>query len=249
VRRLAGEDHRVALDAERAEHGGGRLGARLEHRALLDVQLEVRAGAVQPRARLGSPVEVDVEARDDVLQPLAVAVAQVAHGVGVERPRAGRRAEQRAAEPRALLVGPVDELERDRRPPVLGRRADRLQRPVDPERAVEPAACGHRVRVRADDHEPLAVALERRPQVPRLVHVDRDRQLAEPLPQQLARLDPLVCPAHAPGAVRAARAGGQLAQVREHPVGVHEATGVFAQLNDRRTKRPCPGEVTISPRS
>ena len=43
----AGEAHRVALDAEGAQHGAQRLVDRLEHRALLDVQLEVGGRALE----------------------------------------------------------------------------------------------------------------------------------------------------------------------------------------------------------
>ena len=74
-------------------------------------------------------VEVDVVARDDVLEALAVAVAQVAHLVQVERAGARGGAEQAAPEAGALLVGPVDEPQADRRRPALGLRAQRLERP------------------------------------------------------------------------------------------------------------------------
>ena len=52
VRRLAAPRDAVALDAERAEHDAERQIERLEHRPLLDVQLEVGGGGVElPRAR------------------------------------------------------------------------------------------------------------------------------------------------------------------------------------------------------
>ena len=53
VRGLAAEDHAVALDADRAEHGADRQPEALEHRPLLDVQLEVGAHVAQ--APLGTP--------------------------------------------------------------------------------------------------------------------------------------------------------------------------------------------------
>ena len=59
VRVRAGEAHRVALDAERAEHDAEREVELLEHRPLLDVQLEVGERALEPRARLAHAVEVD----------------------------------------------------------------------------------------------------------------------------------------------------------------------------------------------
>ena len=174
---------------DRAEHDRGRLVARLEHRALLDVQLEVGARALQVRAGVVHLREVDVVAGDDVLEPLALAVLEVAHLVDVERARAGRGAEQAAAEARALLVGPVDEAQPDRAVAV-GVRAQDLERGEDPQRAVEPAAGGHGVDVRADDHEALLLAREVGPDVAGGVGGDLDRQLLELRAHQLARLAP-----------------------------------------------------------
>src|ERR687885_1172038 len=59
VRGLAAERDPVALDAEGAEDDAEREPQRLEHRALLDVQLEVGSRAVELTPRLGRPVEVD----------------------------------------------------------------------------------------------------------------------------------------------------------------------------------------------
>ena len=77
VRRLAAPRDARALDAERAEHDAERQIHRLEHRALLDVQLEVGAGAFELRARLERAVEVD---------------AVLARGRPGARPRRGRSA-------------------------------------------------------------------------------------------------------------------------------------------------------------
>jgi hypothetical protein len=54
----------------------------------------------------------------------------------------GRRAEQAAAESRAFLVGPVDHLDRDRRPSIL-EHPQRLEAGHHAERAVEPSAVRH----------------------------------------------------------------------------------------------------------
>ena len=52
---------------------------------LLDVDLQIGARAAQPVARLERAVEVHVVARDHVLEALAVAIAQVAYLLRVER--------------------------------------------------------------------------------------------------------------------------------------------------------------------
>ena len=85
----------------------------------------------------------------------ALVVLEVAHGVGLERARGGGGAEQRAPEARALLVGPVDQLQRDRRRLALVAAED-LERRAHAEAAVEPAAVRHGVDVRADDDDLVA---------------------------------------------------------------------------------------------
>ena len=67
----------------------------------------------------------------------------------------GRRAEERAAEARALLVGPVDEPDRERRLAFLGDPAQHLDARHDVQAAVEPAAVRHRVDVPADQQRAL----------------------------------------------------------------------------------------------
>ena len=117
VGRLAVPRDPRALDAERAEHDAERKIERLEHRALLDVQLEVGAGAGELRARLERAVELDavLAAARPAARPRrgrcsCAQLVLVAHRAGRRR-----RAEERAAEARALLVGPVDEPDGDRR--------------------------------------------------------------------------------------------------------------------------------------
>ena len=91
---LPAEDHAVALDADRAEHRPDRQAEALEHRPLLDVQLEVGAHVPQPRApprargRASTPCAASASS-----SRIAVGVAQVAHGVGIERPADRRGAE------------------------------------------------------------------------------------------------------------------------------------------------------------
>ena len=59
MRRLAAPRDPVALDAERPEHDAEREAERLEHRPLLDVQLEVGGRVLELRPRLERAVEVD----------------------------------------------------------------------------------------------------------------------------------------------------------------------------------------------
>ena len=72
----------------------------------------------------------------------ALVVLEVAHRVGVERARGGGRAEQAAAEARALLVGPVDQLQRDRGRLALVRRAGPRARRSTPRQPSSQPPCG-----------------------------------------------------------------------------------------------------------
>ena len=180
-----------ALDAERAEHGAEREVQRLEHRPLLDVELEVGGRALELRARLERAVEVDAvraRARRAARRRRGRSAARSSSWSAIE-PRRGGRAEERAAEARALLVGPVDEPDGDgrRRPP---RRSGAAPRPpaTHVEAAVEPAAVRDRVDVPADQHG----ALRRRrgastSRCPACVALDLERQAVEQLSASHAR--------------------------------------------------------------
>jgi hypothetical protein len=148
---LAAPRHARALDAEGAEDDAERQVERLEHGSLLDVQLEVGGGVLELPARLDRAVEVDAVLAQCVRQRDPVAVGQPPQLVLVGH-RAGRRrrAEQRAAEARALLVGPVDQAHGQRRLALLRDPPQHLDTGDDVEAAVEPAAVRHRVDVAAD---------------------------------------------------------------------------------------------------
>ena len=181
MRRLTSERHQVPLHPDCPAHGAGEATAVEQYGPLLDVELEVRDGSLEPSRRRGSAVEVDLARRQRVSQRDALGIAQVTDLVGVQRARASRRAEQAAAEPRPLLVGPVNESHPDRRRRSgSGELPDGLERGQQPERTVEPAAVGHGVDVRPDDHEMLLVgACDARPQVPGLVALGHQSDVGE----------------------------------------------------------------------
>ena len=147
-----------ALDAERAEDDAERQVERLEHGALLDVQLEVGARALELPPRLERAVEVDAVLAQRVRQRDRRRASRSCAQLVLVAHRAGgrRRAEERAAEARALLVGPVDEPDRQRRRALLGDPPQHLDAGDDVEAAVEPAAVRHRVDVAADQQRALA---------------------------------------------------------------------------------------------
>ncbi len=152
VRRLAAPGDARALDAERPEHDAERQLERLEHRPLLDVELQVGARPLELRAGLERAVELDAVLAERVGQRDAVAVCELAELVLVaHRPGRRRGAEERPAEPRTFLVGPVDEADRDRRRALRGDPAQHLGGGEHVEAAVEPAAVRHRVQMAAEN--------------------------------------------------------------------------------------------------
>ena len=120
---LAAEADDVALDAVRAEYDRQGQVEALEHRALLDVQLQVGGGSRRAAGRVSRLLEVDAVLGEHLGECRARGVAQAAEQVRVEALRGGARAEQAATEAEAFLVGPVDEPHRRRRaarPPPAG---------------------------------------------------------------------------------------------------------------------------------
>ena len=111
------------------------------------------------RARVERAVELDAVLAQRVGQRDAVAVVQLPQLVLVaHRAGGGRRAEERAAEARALLVGPVDEPHRHRRLALRGDPPQHLDAGEHVQAAVEPAAVRHRVHVPADQQRPVGGA-------------------------------------------------------------------------------------------
>src|SRR5215218_7825446 len=195
VRGLAAPRDPRALDAERPEHHPERQVQRLEHRPLLDVQLEVRPSVLELRARLERAVELHPVLAQRVRQRDALAIRQRAQLVLVGHRAGGRRrAEERAAEPGALLVGPLDEPDRDRRLALLRDPPQHLDAGQHVQAAVQPAPVRHRVDVTADQERPLRPPAQREPLVPRLVDfelgADRRDLRSQPLPRALPRLGP-----------------------------------------------------------
>ena len=140
-----------ALDPVRPEHGPEGDPHGLEHRALLDVELEVRRRRGELRVRVERVIEVDAACCERIGERDAVAVGEAAQLLLVaHRPGGGRGAEERAPEARPFLVGPVDEPYGHRRGSLLGDPPEHLRARDDVEAAVEPAAVPHRVDVAAD---------------------------------------------------------------------------------------------------
>ena len=172
--RLAAPGDALALDAEGAEHGAEREVQRLEHGALLDVQLEVRRGALELPPRVGArsrSTPFAPSASGSATPSRSVSCAQLvlvapSSPAAADEPNSERpnRAPSSSAQSTSRTVtGGV---------PSLGDPAQHLGARDDVEAAVEPAAVRHRVDVAADQDGALGVAAERAPVVACLVALD-----------------------------------------------------------------------------
>ena len=173
VRGLAAEAEPVALDPGAARDRARPQSLRLEHRALLDVELEVGAEPARvARGPRGRRVELDAVLGQDLGDRAASASVSEVELFGDQGAGEGGAAEEAAAEPGALLVGPVDSTRARGGVSPAAAQARSTPEPGDhAERPVEPAAVGHRVEVGADGQRRRTSVGARRagPEVARLV--------------------------------------------------------------------------------
>ncbi len=144
----------------------------------------------------------------------------------VHRACGGARAEQAPSEARALLVGPVDEAQRDGWRAALGDPTQHLRSGDDVEGAVEPAAVRNRVDVTPEEHRALRLAGEREPLIPgcvdRLLRARVRDEAPEPLPSTFPRLRP----GDSLGSAFVPRECAELFQLDDGPLRIegHDAT-------------------------
>ena len=200
-------------------------------------------------SRCACSIESDGDAvlRQRIHQPRALTVFQLADVVDRETARGGRRSQQAASEARAFFVGPVHELHRHRRWR-RGVKPQRLERRRDAQRAVEPAAVGHRIEMAADDHGLRRGAGQRHPVVAGRIGLDVQAELRDLAGEPGARIAPDRSPGEALGAVGIRGPRGELAQIGDDALGAgherrtveHRRSRRFESTRDRRVVAICP---------
>src|SRR6266446_590155 len=203
---LADKRDAGAAHADDRVHDADRDPGLLEPRPLLDVELDVRRDRAGGGLGLGDPARVEAGPRHRVDEPLAVDGCHRLDPREVEPTAEGARAEE--APVAAFLVAPRCDGERAAvRGVGLTDRLERLEPRQDAERAVEDAALGHRVDVRAREHRggvgPERAESEGAEDVARAVHPRLEPRGGELPREPGARLFVLRRPARA----RHARAG------------------------------------------
>ena len=151
-------------------------------------------------------------------QRQALGVAQVRDRRRIQRARDSRAAEQAAAEARALLVREVHERDSVRRA-VLRRAPQHLDPGHHAQRPIQPAPRRHGVQMRPDGDRPVSLGPG---SVAHRFAASSTSTVTPSISPRRARKKsrgglPLGRPAHAAGAVRAARQAVELAQVGDRP--------------------------------
>ena len=228
----------MPLHPEGPEHRTERQVQVQQHRALLDVQLQVGRGVIQLDPAVLHFLEVNAHRLERVGQRDALLVPQPARLGQVERPRARRRAEQALAETRAFLVRPVDQPHGDGWPAriLFADPPQNLHAGQHVQAAVEPAPVRHRVHVSADEQRPLAGAGQGRPEIPRGIRMGLDRQPRELRLQPGAGLHPHGRERHALRAVLVAGQGAQFLELGDGALGVQRHG--WARVGDSPTMTP-----------
>ena len=144
MRLLSAEGDGMALDPFGSGDDAERQAGALKHRALLDVQLEIRGNVRLLGGCLADTVDLDAARRQCRLKRLPIAVSPNAVDADGVRARKGRGAKERTAKARTLLVRPVDHAERHRQGGVvLDERTRNFERRQHTQAAVEPSAIGY----------------------------------------------------------------------------------------------------------
>ena len=244
VRGLADEPQNVALDAVSADHRAGGSPHRFEHGPLLNVELEVGAwvALLERAAGLGHAVEVDAVLGQGVHEPHALAIDEATHAVGHETAAGTRRPEQAARETRPLLVGEVDDGQRDRRRCALVA-AQRLHARKHAERTVEPAAVGHRVEVAADDDGVWTRARQRDPVVSGGVGFRAQPLGGQQVVEPAARITPHRAPRDPLGTLGIAGPHRQGAEAGNHSACTHVVSSRAAKRRVEPRAIPCQRAV------
>ena len=216
MRRLPDEADPVALDADGAKHRAQRQIHGLEHRALLDMQLQIGGGALESPRRRADAVQVHTVVADRVLQTNALTVGQVAHGLWVHRSGGRARAKQAAAKARALFIGPVHQAKGDGRDALGGDPAQDLEPGHDAQAAVEPAAVRHGVQVTADQQLTIRPAAQCHPEIGGLVQLTLHGQAGELAAKPRPRRRPRGGEGDALRSAGVARQPAQLLQIGDH---------------------------------
>jgi hypothetical protein len=182
----------MSLHTFGTEHDSKRKVHAFKDRSLLDVQLQISGCIAAFSASVTDPVDVDATVPQSILQTNSIAVGTDTIHVDRLSSSERRRAEEATAEARTLLIGPIDQPNRDWRPPMrfLRETTQYLKAGKNAQAAVQPTAVRYRIEMTPHNKRAFGIASKRRPGVARGIEVMFYRQALQLALKPIARLEP-----------------------------------------------------------
>src|SRR5271155_5866970 len=166
---------------------------------LLDMQLQIGSCIAAFSASVTDPVDINITAPESVLQANSIEVcADAVDGDAVSTGKC-RRTEEAPAKARTLLIGPINQANRDGRPAmkILREAAQYTKASENAQASVEPTAIRNGVKMTAKDESAVGIALKGRPGVPSGIKVMLHRKASQLALKPRARLEPGRAPSNA----------------------------------------------------
>jgi hypothetical protein len=157
--------NRVSLYTLGAEHNAERKMQVFKNWPLFDVQFQIGGDVLALQTSVAHLFDADVTSSKSVLQTDSIAICTDAvSGNGVSTGKC-RRSKEAPAEACTLLVRPIDQPDRNRRPAmkILGETTQDLKTGKNAKAAVQPATVRNRVEMTAKDKGAFGIAPKCRP--------------------------------------------------------------------------------------
>jgi hypothetical protein len=198
-----------------AEHDAKRKMHVFENGPLLDMQLQIGPCVAAFNASVTDSVDINITVLESVLKTNSITVcADAVDGDGMSADKC-RRTEEASAESSALLIGPIDQSNRDRRPAVkvLREAAQHAKASENAQASIQPTAIRNRVKMTAKDKSVIGIALKGCPGVPSGIKVMLYRKAFQLALKPCARLEPGRTPRNALSTIRIGRKGAKLLEI------------------------------------
>ena len=198
-----------------AEHDAKRKMHVFENGPLLDMQLQIGRCIATFSASVTDAVDINITVPESILKTNSITVcADAVDGDGMSTGKC-RRTEEASAEPRTLLIGPIDQSNRDGGPAmeILREAAQHAKASENAQASVQPTTIRNRVKMTAKDKCAIGIALKSCPGVPSCIIVMLYRKAFQLALKPCARFEPGRAPCNALSAVRIGRQGAKLPEI------------------------------------
>jgi hypothetical protein len=211
--------NRMSLHTLGAKHNAKRKMHIFENRPLLDMQFQISSYIAAFSSSVTDPIDIDATVPKSILQPNAVAIHTNTINGNSVGPGKRRRSKEAPAETRALLIGPIDQPNRNGWPAtkILRETTKHFQSGKNAQAAIQPTAVRNRVKVTPKNKRAFGIAPKRCPGVPGSIVVMLYRQSLQLDLKPLARLQPDRTPGKTLGAEIIGSQSAELFEIRNYP--------------------------------